>query len=66
MEAVSCLKQKGIGPSEWKVRAFLLPKQNVRDDRSCMAGAIGVVRANGVWEPKKECWGKGMRFMVAA
>ena len=40
---MSCLKQKGIGPSEWKLNAFLLAKQNVKDAKNsmCMEGLGG-------------------------
>ena len=34
MDVVSCLIQKGIGPSEWNVRAFLLAIQKVKDAKN--------------------------------
>ena len=34
MVVVSCLRQKGTGPSEWNVKVCLLPKQNVADAKS--------------------------------
>ena len=33
---VSCLRQKGIGPSGCSERVLLLKKQNVKDAKNCM------------------------------
>ena len=43
MVVVSCLRQKGSGPSEWNEKVFLLPKQNVMDAMSDMYGKARVV-----------------------
>ena len=36
MVVVSCLRQKGIGPSGCSERVLLLKKQNVKDAKNCM------------------------------
>lgn len=43
MVVVSCLREKGNGPSEWNVKVFLLAKQNVTDAMSDMYEEAGVV-----------------------
>ena len=45
---MSCLRQKGTGPSEWNERVFLLPKQNDMGATSDIYGEARVVSL--VWD----------------
>ena len=56
MVVVSCLRQKGNGPSEWNEKVFLLPKQNVMDAMSDMYGKARVMSL--VWDGKRTRGGR--------
>jgi len=64
MVVVSCLRQKGSGPSELNERVFLLPKQNVMDAISDMYGKARVV--SPVWDGEVSAgrWGDGLSLAV--
>jgi len=53
MVVVSCLRQKGTGPSEWNERVLLLPKQNDMGAMSDIYGAVSLVWDGGTKAGKR-------------